>query len=323
MKRKPSGIRATCFHAGAHLDSTELEPPVSSCPLCLAEGPRMAVFPLQRDPDVDLLSCPSCGGRSASRMPSPAALRSYYADYYGGSEEEEKVTFDAPARLAGRIVHGSFSTVPRRPVDVLDFGGGDATISREIARFLLDAGVPAVRILLVDLVEEVRPSDSDRVEIRRAASVRDTQAKAFDIVLASAILEHVPDARADLVALLSALRPGGTFYARTPSVAPMLKAAQMVGIDLDFTFPAHVHDLGQNFWETILDRLPLDASFEIVESRPSIVETTLSRHPLRTIAAHALKAPWRVFGRAWAFVGGWEVFVRRAGAPESDRQRIG
>ena len=310
MKATCSGPSATTFHSGAHLAEEQLEAPETACPLCRFDAGRPAVLKLQKSPDVDLLSCGRCAGFSASRMPTGEALHTYYRDYYKGADE--RVTFDLPGRLAAHIFRRAFPHAPpNRRIDVLDFGGGDGEISRLVAEKILEAGAPAVRILLVDFNAEVRPSDSPRVDLERADSLAGLEENAFDLVVASAILEHIPHPRRDLTSLLDALRPGGVFYARTPSVVPLLRLFARFGVRWDFTFPGHVHDLGQEFWDGALGWLSREGAFEVLDARPSPVETTMRNHPMRTIAAHLLKMPWRLLGRSWGFVGGWETFIRR------------
>ena len=242
-------------------------------------------------------------------MPTTEALRGYYREYYKGADRH--VTFDRPDRLALHVFRRAFPTVPKRRIDLLDFGGGDAEMTRGIAGRLLERGATGVRILLVDYNTDVRPSDSPQVSLDRVESLEGVEGEAFDLVLASAILEHLPRPRRDLIRLFQALRPGGVFYARTPSVVPLLRITRRWGVPFDFTFPGHVHDLGQKFWESILSHLPLDHSMAVLDARPSLVETTLGKHLLRTVAAHLLKAPWRVLGSSYGLIGGWEVFFRR------------
>jgi hypothetical protein len=76
-------------------------------------------------------------------------------------------------------------------------------------------------------------------------------------------------------------------------------------------FPAHVHDLGPDFWEWFLTKNFSPRDVSVLESRPSIVSTSMRRQTLRTLAARMLKAPRRLLGKKYAFVGGWEVFVRK------------
>jgi 2-polyprenyl-3-methyl-5-hydroxy-6-metoxy-1,4-benzoquinol methylase len=48
-------------------------------------------------------------------------------------------------------------------------------------------------------------------------------AKEFDIVVASAIIEHIPSPRSILIALLNSLRVGGGIYFRTPAVSSLIR----------------------------------------------------------------------------------------------------
>lgn len=316
VKRKSAhaGLSATTFHSGVHLEERQLEAAEEACPLCLSEKPRAPVLRLQSDPDVELLSCETCGGYSASRMPTPETLRDYYRDYY--DDAERRITFDLPQRLALHIFRRAFPAAPpSRRIDLLDFGGGDAEIARRIANGLLEAGAPSVHILLVDYNAEVVPSDSARISLERVETLERVEKRAFDLVVASAILEHIPRPRRDLTSLFDALGPGGVLYIRTPSVLPLLKLCGRFGIRSDFTFPGHVHDLGQRFWGTILSHLSLQGTIDLLDARPSLVETTLRNHPFRTVAAHLLKAPWHLLGRSWGFVGGWEAFFQRRAWP--------
>jgi len=242
-------------------------------------------------------------------MPTPETLRQYYQNYYG--DVDERVTFDLPDRLARHIFRRAFPQVEKRTIDILDFGGGDADVARRIAKCLLGTGAAGVRILLVDFNAEIPPLHSPQISLDRTDRLESVEQERFDLVIASAILEHIPHPRRDLMHLLQALRPGGVFYARTPTVVPLLKLLRLVGVRSDFTFPAHVHDLGEKFWDGILGQLPAGEAFEILDSRPALVETTFGLHPLRTAAAYLLKAPWRLLGSSWRLVGGWEVFFRR------------
>jgi 2-polyprenyl-3-methyl-5-hydroxy-6-metoxy-1,4-benzoquinol methylase len=140
-------------------------------------------------------------------------------------------------------------------------------------------------------------------------SIRD---QSIDLVIASAVLEHIPAPRPILEKLMATLRIGGCLYARTPYVSPFLRFMDFLGINFDFTFPAHLHDLGANFWREMIQRISPDQNYVIVRSNPSVVETSLRHHFFRTIAAHILKIPGYYFKEAYGFVGGWEVFVRRS-----------
>lgn len=224
-----------------------------------------------------MLRCESCHLAYASRMPTEATLDKFYLGYYDG--KEERITFAGADRFAEHILRDA----PLPPgARILDFGGGDGALSGAIARKV--GGLSRV----VDYGDSV-PGGT------------------WDLVIASAVLEHIPHPRPVLERLLAAT--GGVFYARTPWVLPLARC-----MPLDLTYPGHVHDMGQGFW----DRLPDVVGWRgtVITSQPSLVETDLRGAPLRTIAAHVLKSPTRLW-RRWPLVGGWEV-IWRAGADSAE-----
>ncbi|MDG2519171.1 class I SAM-dependent methyltransferase [Lysobacter soli] len=307
-------MKATAFHCSAHLSDTELLPVERACPFCNSEA-RLAVASLQVNPSVDLMRCQRCGATSASRMPRPQTLERYYGNYY--EEQAEQVTFDRPERLASHIVRnalGSLGALGGRDLMIVDFGGGDGTHSVLAARQLLERGARSVRIGLIDHNQTTVAVDDARIEVVRATDLAEIPLGAADIVLASAIIEHIPHPREILAKLFAALRPGGVFYARTPYVLPLMKLARAAHVNLDFTYPGHVHDLGARFWNGVAEHLDLGVPIQIIRFTPSIVETTFDRHFARTLAAYVLKAPSRVFKEHYGLVGGWEVFIRRTPA---------
>ncbi len=299
----------TLFHQSRHLDEDALCAPAAGCPFCGGES-RDPVWTLQTSPDVYLLRCRQCDAVSASRMPTAAALDAYYGSYYSasGTDAEAHVTIDEPGRLAARLADAIASGSAAAPVRILDFGGGDGTISRLLAERLVAAGRERASVVVVDYDDRVVASRDERVDMQRQAALDDS-AGHFDMVLASAVIEHYADPADLLGRLLSRVKPNGMFYARTPSMVPLMRLLKPFGVALDFTYPGHLHDLGQRFWEGYFrSGAP---GFTLRSSRPSIVETTLSRHFLRTVAAHALKLPWHVLGRRYTLVGGWEILAQR------------
>jgi hypothetical protein len=94
-------------------------------------------------------------------------------------------------------------------------------------------------------------------------------------------------------------------------MSSIIKTAALFGVTIDFTFPGHVHDMGQSFWENVLTVLGVSSTFKLIRSRPAIVETELRVHPSRTAIAYAFKWPWFVLRKRYSLVGGWEaVFAK-------------
>ncbi|MBW2316224.1 MAG: class I SAM-dependent methyltransferase [Deltaproteobacteria bacterium] len=307
-------INAASYHQSMHVSESDLEPSAGNCPLC-GDASRSPIALVQRGPDVTLLRCGRCHGASADRFPKQAVLDRYYAAYYAEENPirntEANVTLDKPERLAQRILEHYESEPSTRTVRILDFGGGDGTLSKALAQQLLSSCADAAHIRLCDYSAVPFRSDDGRLRVEVAEDLASVGEGSFDIAIASGILEHLCDPVPELQRMLSLLRPGGIFYARTPAVAEILRLTSRLGIDFDITFPGHVHDLGQAFWDGALRNLPLVGSFRLIRSTPSIVETTFDRNPARTVIAHLAKAPWWLLGRRYKMVGGWEVIVEK------------
>lgn len=303
-------ISAAVFQKGKYLPDHDLQPPEAACPLCGCTRPRNVVLgALQTQPSVELLRCSQCRGVSASRLPTPDALDAYYSDYYAANSTN--ITFDNPQRFARHILHYSNLAPSGDRFAILDFGGGNGRISFQVAKALLESRAKRVDVSLIDYCKDV-VSSVDDIRIVRHDTLKAVDGEHFDLTIASAILEHIPKPAAELRCMLESVRPGGVFYARTPFVVPMLRVLEALGLAVDFTFPGHIHDLGQAFWDGMLDHLGFDTSaFQVLRSAPSAVETSFRTFPIRTLAAIVLKAPWRLLGQRYGFVGGWEIFIQK------------
>jgi SAM-dependent methyltransferase len=243
-------------------------------------------------------------------MPTEETLRRYYARYY--EQLDGTFTFKEPMAFARHIMNVAGSFLKDKSISILDFGGGGGDLSKAIAGLILANGSSNIEIDLVDYNCDLSRTQTTGVIVRPHEALNDVKRSQFDLVLASAILEHIPFPRPTLIDLLSRVKPGGLFYARTPNVSLILRAFEFFRLPYDFTFPGHLHDLGQAFWERVPQSLENEVgALRIIASRPSVVETSLVRNPIRTLAAYALKAPWLLLGSSYRAVGGWEVVIQR------------
>ena len=127
-------INTAIFHRSLLLDESMLEPLDSRCPFCCGTN-RQEVYTLQKSPDVMLLHCHTCHAVSASRMPTDEVLGKYYGGYYESSHRttsEGQITFDEPTRFGRKLADMYRRQRNDACVSILDFGGGDATISHSI-----------------------------------------------------------------------------------------------------------------------------------------------------------------------------------------------
>lgn len=300
-------MRVSYFHSATHLNEEQLLPPSDACPIC-ASNHRIQIAKLQDDPDIYLLFCENCYAASASRMPTETTLREYYSTYY--HDNDKSVTFDIPKRLSRHIFNNTRPHLDMATrIDILDFGGGDGEISLGLAEMLVRDGASEVHIDVVDYNTEAAQTQ-DRITMECFSELSGIKGRRYEIVIASAILEHIPHPSATIDSLLEALGDDGVFYARTPFVTPFFRIAHVLGFKLDFTYPGHVHDMGRDFWENIVPRLKPKFELAILKSKTSIVESSLTRHFFRTILAYLLKAP-SYFNRRYNLVGGWEIFIKK------------
>jgi SAM-dependent methyltransferase len=245
-------------------------------------------------------------------MPRAAFLKAFYERHYAGPHVDTTATY---ARGLGAHIARSL-TVPATggaPYRILDFGGSDGSLGVEVARSLMRSGqIERAAIVVVDFVAPTRSTD-ERISVTAASELDDAPGP-FDLVMASAVLEHIPELKPTLQALFARISPNGWFYARSPYVLPLRRILPR----FDLLFPAHLHDLGPKFWNNVCRTFELDA--EVVTSRPSYVQGSLRDNPIQTIVATLLKLPAHLELRLrpqlrtpyWRFVGGWEVLLRRS-----------
>ena len=301
-------MRATAFHRSTHLDEHQLRAPDLDCPFCGSRS-RKQVGILQESPTVPLLSCDNCHAASASRMPTDEALDEFYRQYY--ADGDENVTFDKPERLSAHITNHivrEWGGVRGRQLVIVDFGGGDGTISVGVAEALVALGAFGIEILLIDHCHTSVTPESDKVVVR-ICEFDCLQARSADILLASAILEHLARPREVMARLFDAMKIDAIFYARTPYVVPLMRLAGYAGRKVDFTFPGHLHDMGRRFWDGVDKHFAV--KLKTVSSTTSIVESTFDKHFLRALVARLIKLPSRILRNHYDLVGGWEVFLKR------------
>ena len=295
------------------LREEHLLPDARCCLLCGSAELRVAGN-LQRNPEVNLIECLRCRVISAGRMPRDEILQQYYSDYY--ARDEIRITSYAEG-AANHIFRRTRAFLNRdtAPLRVLDFGGGDGAIAILLGRKFVRAGLaPRIEVTVVDYNARNREVQAGIVFDWRRRLEDLPASDRFDIVIASGVLEHIPQANQALAALLLRLNTAGIFYARTPFMIAFHRICSFLRLPSPIPFPGHLHDMGRDYWDRVLAILNPGSEFRLLASNTACVETSLlsARWPITAIY-HLLKTPSRVacLRNDYDFVGGWEVFIQR------------
>ena len=266
---------------------------------------------------IQLILCINCNLVSTDYFPSESYLHAYYTHQFPrlvqkyNAKEEISVTFSKPERFAKRL----FSLLPAavfglKEINILDFGGGDGTLAIEFAKLLNPKCL--INITVIDFGDSIAHCDLANTSIRKLQDIP-SLAK-YDLVIASASIELIADFGKILKSLLNSLRQKDScLYVRSNYILPVKKLLPFV----DFTFPAHLHDISPDFWRRFAEIE--GAKYSVLKTETPISELDFQNFPLRWIFSSLLKLPSRieryVFTKTtkilWKFVGSWEVVISK------------
>lgn len=301
-------MQSTAFHKSRHLKQGELLDEHQKCPLCKSEELNAQIV-LQDKPLVELCQCKHCNVCFASRFPTDSAISDYYKNYYS-EQTTSKVTNDDYELFSSHIFSLfnklEYKFQKDKTIKLLDYGGGDGSILLALAEKLVDNNSNLKVVAdVVDFEPSLVKSNHINITIKKIDDV-DIVENSYDFVVASAVLEHLRDPLHVSEKLISSIKNGGGIYIRTPYMLPIIKLLKSIGINLDFTFPAHLYDMGSEYWKWFSIRYDLD----VIVSKPSKVETSFKKNFFRTFSAYSLKFPWYILRSKYSYVGGWEVVYR-------------
>ena len=310
-------MKATLYHPSRHLKENEIYPIGENCPICNNISNRSKSSIIQSSPDIWLMTCEYCKGSFASFMPFKNVLDNYYENYY--SDDSPSITFNDSIRFARHILK-PLNFDNKKEISILDFGGGGGDISHSVAKEIIKK-FPNIKvnIMIIDYENTEKKVDGNIV-INSEREIEQVSLKKYDLVIASAVLEHIPDLYKIITKLFSMVKENGYFYARTPYIEPFMRLNNKI----DMTYPAHLYDLGGNYWNNIISTYNLNAV--ILNSRPSIVETGFRQSFFRTLIAYILKIPGYLESKFstnknkiyWKYVGGWEIYLKISSNANND-----
>ena len=265
---------------------------------------------------INLVRCQDCQLVSTEYVPKSDFLEWYYLEKFPefvGKHNKgklERVTFSRPARFAKHLSKSLSRHINiSNPLKILDFGGADGSLAIAVALKLNGSG--QTRITVVDFGSELANSPKANIQLTKRSSLPDSES--FDLIIASSSLEMLPNFGEFLQKLLRALSQEGALYIRTNFILPFLTPFNLG----QFSFPAHLHDIGPDFWECFAANCK--SSFSVVMSGTSISEVDFRGFPIRFVITNVLKLPARLeallfprrLKKVYKFVGAWEVLVIR------------
>ena len=269
------------------------------------------VFQLVKEPEIWMVECSTCKALSSPKIPNVEKLDELYdpSHYEAALSSSSYISKRLAAYIVGYFINGD---IPNK-IKILDFGGGNGRLCDEIRKKLKSINSQlSIECTVVDIFNSVDFEDMEFVDAVNFQSIKGK----YDIVLASAILEHLPEPGDDLSLLLKMVDKNGIFYARTPFEEKMVT----LGIGYKTSWPIHLHDLGPKFWDFVITSNAED--FDVLASTTSINETSPNVNLSKNLIVHILKSishlecmtikKWLGYsGVVWPYIGGWQVILRR------------
>lgn len=279
----------------------------SHCTFCYSSHVNK-ILTLHLNPEVNYFFCKDCKVSYTDKQLSEKSTQELYSNYY----DDHSLKTGIESNVLGEHLFRFFSSkkMQTSTIRILDFGGGDGSIAKYLGEKLRNNKL--CEIYSID-VFDVYECEHKIKDIHYFTSEEDIKSNTYDIVIASAVLEHLNAPMAKLLLLFNAMKSKGYFYARTPYRLPIKMFLMNLKIKkVGMQFPWHLFDMGRPFWES-LPKLFLtrhDIKINVVKSRPSIVQTTFKEHKKKYLFSKILKAPAYLF-KNWNLVGGWEVFIEK------------
>jgi SAM-dependent methyltransferase len=208
------------------------------CPACHFNIPRN----LGRKGNFEILSCRNCGTiYTNGKSESPEAQN--YDGYYTAAN---LLVPDIIHKRLDEIVAGfARYRVQNRMLEV-GFGAGSLLSAAVRAGWEVE-GVEVSRSAVEQgKAQGFKTFCGELAEARYASG-------GFDLVIATELLEHVPDPGAMILEIGRILRPGGLFWATTPNSRGLSR--RILGLDWSvISPPEHLHLLSENGIRTLLEK---------------------------------------------------------------------
>lgn len=132
-------------------------------------------------------------------------------------------TYDQRRRMVREIVEAELAKLCKSPnkIDILDFGCGRGVLLADLAKFGAHiSGVDSSHSMIEKARARLASIDSEQIDLELLRDSSGTglyQARRYDIVVCTSVLEFVPDMGAILTTLSGCLRSGGILILSVPN----------------------------------------------------------------------------------------------------------
>ena len=275
---------------------------IKNCLYCGNDGQNNNLI-LQKNPLVKMIKCSNCKLAYANQMPKELFLKNLYDPKIYKSSLTNNL--ENTKKLAEKIYKEL--EFKHKNIKILDYGGGNGELSKQLIELFIKNNINA-ESLVVDIYNNIK---GEKIYFKSVEEFK-TDQKDYDIILASAVLEHLPNFIDVLENLLSKLANEGYFYCRTPWEFELSKLMKFYKIK----WPRHLYDIGGHFWVNFFKN---KNDFDIILSETSITEIN-KKKKLRYFIAQFLKniskfefymKKNKVSLPKWPFVGGWDLIVKK------------
>jgi predicted TPR repeat methyltransferase len=167
----------------------DLDAILKKCPICDSRSTRLPVLTAQKSPKVRFLKCPDCLGYSAEKFPTDEFLTELYNPkiYKVRLVGKDRLTYKLARKIAAYV-----DTANKKEIKILDYGGYDGRLSLALRDVLLEKGFTGnIQCYVVELYEH---APIEHLTFVHATDFINSKER-YDIVLASAVVEHLKNIR--------------------------------------------------------------------------------------------------------------------------------
>jgi len=209
-------VQITPYHQKMHLNDGDLEPDTKKCPLCGFEVANKGLV-VQIKPLILLRKCSACFGASVSRMPKELTLTKYYTTSFSDTWYDS-INSERIAKTIHKRVRNFTKLNLVDQISILDYGGGDGSLSLNLANRLINSGTKHVNLTIIDYTRAIPDHRNSAISVTYLQTLPQVLNANFEFIILSAVLEHLVEPVSVLKDLVAHLSSDGIVWIRTPQM---------------------------------------------------------------------------------------------------------